>query len=244
MYRPVLFSNGIPNEFRGLSKRVSISIDCCEYDKDADFKVLIQIEPHRTLNVPNNVFDLILGWKEALLELPNSRKFVFGDCWIDLYSFKSDKKNEISLLTSNKNFLPGHNLRHEAFDLLNYGVDGFSVRTVRTPPRIESKHEIFENAKFSVIIENMSYDNYFTEKLVDCLITRTIPIYWGCPNIGEYFDTSGMLIFNDMSELGNILHNLSPDLYDNSLEIIENNYKKSLEYQDFFVRVEKEIENV
>ncbi|MCH9028858.1 MAG: hypothetical protein IH819_04430, partial [Bacteroidetes bacterium] len=35
-----------------------------------------------------------------------------------------------------------------------------------------------------------SYDiikNYFTEKIVDCFLTWTKPIYFGCPNIKEYF---------------------------------------------------------
>jgi hypothetical protein len=29
-------------------------------------------------------------------------------------------------------------------------------------------------------------ENWVTEKIVDCVITGTVPIYWGAPNIGEY----------------------------------------------------------
>jgi hypothetical protein len=28
------------------------------------------------------------------------------------------------------------------------------------------------------------------QQRIDCLITKTIPIYWGCPNISDFFDTS------------------------------------------------------
>ena len=47
---------------------------------------------------------------------------------------------------------------------------------------------------FHVALENVRQCNYFTEKLLDCFLTRTVPIYWGCPNIADYFDTDGMLI--------------------------------------------------
>jgi hypothetical protein len=46
------------------------------------------------------------------------------------------------------------------------------------------------NSMYSVVVESSNEQNYFTEKLIDCLITKTIPIYWGCPNISDFFDTS------------------------------------------------------
>ena len=35
---------------------------------------------------------------------------------------------------------------------------------------------------FSVCIENDVYDTYFTEKILDCFATGTIPIYKGTKN--------------------------------------------------------------
>jgi hypothetical protein len=57
-----------------------------------------------------------------------------------------------------------------------------------------SKIEIFETYMFSIVIENSRQIHYFTEKIIDCLLTKTIPIYYGCPNISDYFDTSGWII--------------------------------------------------
>jgi hypothetical protein len=28
-------------------------------------------------------------------------------------------------------------------------------------------------------------DNWLTEKIIDCMLTGTVPIYWGAPNIHE-----------------------------------------------------------
>ena len=41
--------------------------------------------------------------------------------------------------------------------------------------------------KYSLALENSSHNNYFTEKLIDCFLTWTKPIYWGCPNVFDYF---------------------------------------------------------
>ena len=40
---------------------------------------------------------------------------------------------------------------------------------------------------YSFVAENSQHDNYFTEKIVDAYLSWSMPIYWGCPNIGKYF---------------------------------------------------------
>ena len=49
--------------------------------------------------------------------------------------------------------------------------------------------------------DNQKTDNWFTEKVIDCFQTKTIPIYIGCPNIDKYFDTRGMIICNNINDL-------------------------------------------
>jgi len=44
------------------------------------------------------------------------------------------------------------------------------------------------------VIKNVQEADYFTEKLLDCMLCGTMPIYGGAPNIDEYFDPSGMHI--------------------------------------------------
>ena len=121
----------------------------------------------------------------------------------------------------------------------SYNVNNFNG--VTTPPRIESKNILFENAKYHVVIENTSRPNWITEKLIDSLATKTIPIYWGCPNVGDFFNEEGILTFNNMDELNTVLNSITPEFYDEMKDVIEENYEKSKEYYNFHERVEREV---
>ena len=94
----------------------------------------------------------------------------------------------------------------------------------------ERKFESLKDYAFSIAIENLDSnidDYYFSEKITDCFITGTVPIYYGCPNIGKFFNTDSILIFNTAEELHNILDNLSMELYDSMKDAIYDNYKRS-----------------
>lgn len=41
--------------------------------------------------------------------------------------------------------------------------------------------------EYSIVLENSQQKNYFTEKLADAYLSWTVPIYWGCPNIDDFF---------------------------------------------------------
>jgi hypothetical protein len=79
---------------------------------------------------------------------------------------------------------------------------------------IPEKRDAIASYRFSIAMENTTSDHYFSEKLVDCLLLETIPIYFGCPSIGDLFDTRGMLLFNSRQQLESILNRLTPQLYD------------------------------
>ena len=235
-----------------LDEQVSISTDTAQFDSESKYKVFVQLEPPEVVNCLNSVianhqhFDLILAWhKDILTNCPNAKRFIFGSCWIDLDTFVPDKQNEISFLMSNKAFAPGHKFRHEIFRYLNQDtINGFSIRKIMTPPRIDNKDIIFKHAKFSIIVENAVHDNWITEKLIDCLATKTIPIYYGCSNVGEFFNEKGILRFHSIEELNTILNTITPALYDELSDVINENYTKSLEYLNFQERVKNEVINL
>ena len=95
---------------------------------------------------------------------------------------------------------------------------------------IKGKIEGLKAYKFSIAIENGVHDNYFTEKILDCFLTGTIPIYRGCNNIGEFFNTKGFLIFNTEDELVNIVNNLTEEDYSSREVYIKENYNKAKQY--------------
>ena len=78
---------------------------------------------------------------------------------------------------------------------------------------------------YSIAIESSQEINYFTEKLIDCLITKTIPVYWGCPNISEFFDTSYWV---DMSN--SVIFDYSIEHYENNIEKINKNCENAKQY--------------
>lgn len=51
----------------------------------------------------------------------------------------------------------------------------------------KTKYDGLINYKYTLCFENCSKKNYFTEKLTDAILCWTIPIYWGCSNIDDYF---------------------------------------------------------
>ena len=68
-------------------------------------------------------------------------------------------------------------------------------------------------------MENATYPNMFTEKITDCFMTGTIPIYYGISNIGDYFDTNGIITLNDDFKI----EDLSFELYQSKIESVEKN---------------------
>jgi hypothetical protein len=107
----------------------------------------------------------------------------------------------------------------------------------------DNKLELFKS-KFSIIIENSADMNYFSEKLIDCLLAKTIPLYWGCNNISNFFDKSGIINFSTVEELIDIVNNINfEDFYSSHLNAIEGNFELAKPYAyNYSKRVENIIE--
>jgi hypothetical protein len=160
-----------------------------------------------------------------------SDKFVFyphGDCWIKDPKFNKTKL--ISMISSGKDWISGHRFRLEIVKNISTKIDFFG----RDTNPIDRKEDALNEYMFSIAMENCKKDYYFTEKLIDCFRTKTIPIYWGCPSIGNFFDVNGILTFNTVEELKSILLNLTNEYYYSKIKSIEFNYKKSFEYDSHF----------
>jgi len=136
-----------------------------------------------------------------------------------------NKEKLVSLIASKKIKYKGHELRHEIANAVNTDSEINIDLLGRAYKPLKNKKDGLLPYKFSIIIENSQEKDYFTEKLLDCFICGTIPIYWGAPNIGHYFNIEGMLVFNNLEDLLKILSEI--ETYDiNSIEpVIQLNYK-------------------
>ncbi len=183
-------------------------------------------------------FDYILTYDEELLKRPKYLKYIVGQSRVSDHDAKMNhpKNKRVSLIASNKMISYGHRFRHEVTQALavkhNIDLWGSGYK------RFDSKLDPLKDYQYSIAIMNCRTNNFFTEVLLDCFRLGTIPIFWGCPNIGEYFNTDGMILFETIEELDEILTNL--DNIPVSREAMEENFVKCLEYlstDDYIARI-------
>ena len=99
----------------------------------------------------------------------------------------------------------------------------------RSPPIIDDKRTILEPYMFSIVPENSRYSGYYTEKIVDCFIAKTIPIYWGCTDIAKHFNTDGIIQFENYDDLVTKLQSLTPDFYHDREPAIAENFRRAMQ---------------
>ncbi len=104
-----------------------------------------------------------------------------------------NKSKPISWIVGNVKDLPGHIKRWRFLRLLQreqpFEIDLFG-KAVRF---IEYKNEGLLPYRYSLAVENAFTPDYWTEKIADCLLTWTVPIYYGCPNLEDYFPAEAFI---------------------------------------------------
>lgn len=138
--------------------------------------------------------------------------------------FKSGKiypKNKlVSIIASSKVLCKEHEFRQEIIQkYTNYGVDHFG----RGFNEIEDKLDGLKDYCFSFAMENATYSNMFTEKITDCFMTGTIPIYYGMPNIGDFFNKDGIIILDENFDI----NDLTVELYRSKKAAVLDNFKRA-----------------
>jgi hypothetical protein len=136
------------------------------------------------------------------------------------------KSKLCSMICSPKLTTPGHRLRHEWGRRLHGRIDLFGGAL--NSPRLgsgahPSKAGALNAYMFHLTIENASYDSYYTEKITDCFITGTIPVYFGSPDIGETFNEEGVICLEE----GFDIRSLTQELYLSKREAVVDNFERT-----------------
>jgi hypothetical protein len=97
------------------------------------------------------------------------------------------KEKLISVIASNKTSTKGHQERVKFIQTLKYEFGDLIDIFGRGYNEIDVKWDAIAPYKYHVVLENSSYQNYWTEKLADCYLAGSFPIYYGCLNLHEYF---------------------------------------------------------
>ena len=187
-------------------------------------------------------FAHVLTSNEALLEaIPNGILFPPGDTWVpDWREIDLSKRYMCSLIASAKRSLEGHLLRHGIAEITQ--TEGLDVKLLGRGYRaFDAKSDGLAPYRYSVVIENVRERHYFTEKLIDAILCDTVPIYWGCPNIGDYFDTSPMIICTSGDDIRRALHSMSDVDYAGRLQGLRALKPKATEYGDQFGRAARAV---
>jgi len=130
------------------------------------------------------------------------------------------KTKNWSIIASEKKDAPGHQLRHEVVQAYGPFMEVFG----RGYKKIESKNEGLNDFRYSFAIENIITEGYWTEKVVDCFATGTIPIYWGANSVNEYFLEEGIIRLNDEFDLTMCCS----DYYNTRLDVIKENFERAV----------------
>ena len=202
------------------------------------------ITSHPNITHPNNkLCQQALPWHYGIDYNTKKAKFDFAY----LQNIESDfKTKNISVITSSKKMMPGHNRRIKFLNLLKEKfpnkIDyyGMGVNPVL------DKAEAILPYRFHICIENSQIYDYWTEKLADPLLGFSIPIYIGCLNIDKYFNTEGMYILSLDNE-NDILETISKILvdpekaYQSKLSALRNNRLKLLNEFNIFSLIDKTL---
>jgi hypothetical protein len=92
-------------------------------------------------------------------------------------------------------------------------------------------NETLDDYMFSIVIENSRSENYFTEKLLNCFAVGTVPIYLGCPNVGAFFDESGLIPVGRWTNFRRLIQSLTPEAYLQRMAAIRNNHSLCKQYE-------------
>lgn len=194
----------------------------------------------------SNLKTIFTRRKEILESCDNAILHPFGDCWLDPEPKElwENKDMSVSFTTTNKyrEGVDGYTLRHQIVSNLNEmksvsDLPFYYYASGRQPchPEIsdyilgQRRDPMFRHA-FHLVIENSKCNNYFTEKLVDCFISKTVPIYFGTDDVGDYFNTDGIIIVNSIDQVMASLQTINKDLYLSMLDAVEDNYRRAKQF--------------
>jgi len=232
---------------------VEIYCDTIKESKNKNtLKVFWSNEPKELLpNVYNhllknyNNYDLIFTSEPNLLnkDISHIKNYMMFHCWCVAYAKECNgnfnKIFNVSTVVGDKSLLPGHLLRRELWDRQSeikipknfYASSKGNLIKEGSKILGDTKYEMFDS-QFHIAIENVNNDNMYTEKINDCMVTKTVPIYWGCPNINDVYNVKGIIQINSIDDLIKKINKITPSTYKQMKPYIEENYQIAMKLSE------------
>lgn len=219
-----------------------------------DVNILLLAEPdiisgiNKHLYKYDKLFNCILTHNQEIVDkYDNAVLFTFNTIWATHKDY-NPKEYNISTIVGNKTWTKHQVMRQELWYLQDKIPNRkFYASSVGPPTEMfgnpsigENKDELFKS-QFHIAIENGCTNNWFSEKILDCFISKTVPIYCGCPNLGEYFDEKGIIRFANIGECVEKCNSITENTYNEMLPYVEKNYNIALGYIDWRTRVKEAV---
>lgn len=148
-----------------------------------------------------------------------------------------DKPKPLSWICSNLALLKGHRRRLAFLDKVKGEIPfdhfGWGFRP------IVDKWGALAPYRYSIAYENNIGDYLFTEKLNDCFVSQTMPIYIGSPRITDFFPAESLVIIDpdDPDALRIIKDVIASDLWIRNREAIDEAKRRVLDDLNVFNRL-------
>jgi hypothetical protein len=153
------------------------------------------------------------------------------------------KTGEISWVTSNLTNIQGHRDRMAFLEAIRGKLEfdlfgrGFSL--------VEDKWQAIAPYQYGIAVENYSNPYYWSEKIADCFLGWSMPIYYGCTRITDYFPAESMVlidIYRPEDALERIRKAVHAGRWQKNLDAIHFAREQVLEHYQFFPFVARQIE--
>lgn len=116
--------------------------------------------------------------------------------WTELSGLAAPGKEKgMSCIASQLRQFKGHRMRLHFVNTLKKEIpeiDFFGKGSNYIPDKMDGLLPY----RFSIAIENTAAPYYFTEKITDCFLAYTVPVYYGCRNIGSFFPEKSFISIN------------------------------------------------
>lgn len=155
----------------------------------------------------------------------------------------------VSTVLSDKYYDPGHIKRVNFVKWIEnitsidvYGDNTFVYKSYKGFLLYHNKNDGLFPYKYHFNAENHSIPNYFTEKIVDAILSECLCFYWGCPNISEYIDPRAYIVLDLDDILGSlktVQDAITNDEWGKRIDVIRAEKKKIMKEKNIFVRIEK-----
>jgi hypothetical protein len=152
------------------------------------------------------------------------------------------KTKNISIVTSNKTYTKGHRDRIDCAMRIKRYFGSYVDLFGRGFNDFDDKWDVVSPYRYHISIENFVERNYFSEKIIDPILAYSLPIYYGCPNISDFFDLSEDLKILDLKSFDTIKKKIkfiieNDHFYENNLQFLTDSRIKILENYNFFPMV-------